>query len=331
MNNQYNAGIIGTGSYVPEKILTNADIEKMVETSDEWIVTRTGISQRRISDPNIYASDLAVEASLNALKDAQMEPEEIDMIIAATITPDMFSPSVACLVQHAINAKNAAAFDINAACSGFIYALNIANQFIKTGNCKNILVIGTETLSKITDWQDRNTCVLFGDGAGAAIVSAVDKSYGILSTHLGSNGSLGSVLTIPSLNVTEEEQSKRRLDNARTIWMDGSEVFKFAVRIMEQATKTVVEDAGLTVQDIDVIIPHQANIRIVDGAAKRLRFNKEKIFTNLDKYGNMSGASIPVALDEAIKSGMIKKDHTVVVVGFGGGLTWGSTVMKWQK
>ncbi len=331
MNTEYNAGIIGVGSYVPEKVITNKDIEKMVETSEEWIVTRTGIHQRCIANGDIYASDLATQAALNALNDAGKKPEEIDMIIVATITPDMFTPSVACLVQHAIGAKNAIAFDINAACSGFIYGINIANQFIKTGNCKNILVIGAETLSKITDWQDRNTCILFGDGAGAVIVSTVETPYGILSTHVGSDGSLGNVLTAPLLKVTEEEQAKRRVDNARTIWMDGSEVFKFAVKIMEQATRTVVEDIGLTVQDIDVIIPHQANIRIVDGAAKRLKFNKENIFTNLKKYGNMSAASIPVAVDEAVKSGMLKKDDVVVMVGFGGGLTWGSTVMKWKN
>lgn len=331
MSNAINPGIVGLGSYLPEKVLTNYDLEKMVDTSNEWIITRTGIEERRITDEHTFTSDLATEAAKKALEDAGMKAEELDLIILATVTPDMYTPATACIVQSNLGAMNAVAFDINAACSGFIYGLSIASQFIKTGFHKNALVIGAETLSKVVDWKDRNTCVLFGDGAGAAVLKAVEQPYGILATHVGTNGSLGNVLTIPSINLADEEIEKRISDNPRTIWMDGSEVFKFAVKIMGEATKAVLKDAGLTITDVNVIVPHQANIRIVDSAAKRLRFDHERIFTNLNKYGNMSAASIPVALDEAVKLGFIKKDDTIVMVGFGGGLTWGSAVMKWKK
>ncbi len=326
-----NAGIVGVGSYVPEKILTNYDLERIVETSNEWIVTRTGIEQRRIADENTFVSDLATKAAQRALEDAGMQAEEIELIVVATITADMSSPAAACMVQHNLGAVNAVAFDINAACSGFVYGLSVASQFIQTGCYKNALVIGAETLSKITNWKDRNTCVLFGDGAGAAVLKAVEAPYGILSTHTGTNGSMGKVLTIPALNLAAEELAKRDQEYARTIWMDGQEVFKFAVKIMVEATKRVLADVHLGVEDLDMIIPHQANTRIIDGAAKRLKLNKEKVFTNIQQYGNMSAASIPVALDEAVKGGLIQNDDIIVMVGFGGGLTWGSAVVKWQK
>ncbi len=325
-----NAGIVGLGSYLPDRVLTNADLEKMVDTSNEWIISRTGIEQRRIADDNIYVTDIATKAALNAIEDANMKPEEIELIILASITPDMFTPSSACVIQKNIGAVNAAAFDINAACSGFAYALTIASQFIKTGYYSNALVIGADVLSKITDWKDRNTCVLFGDGAGAAVLKAVDAPYGLLATSIGADGSMGGVLTTPALKVTEEEIEKRVSDNARTIWMDGSEVFKFAVKIMGEATKKVLNDADLTIDDVNVIVPHQANIRIVEGAAKRLKIDTKKVFTNLNKFGNMSAASIPVALDQAVKSGFIKNEDIIVLVGFGGGLTWGSAVMRWK-
>lgn len=329
MNKQ--AGIVGMGSYVPSKILDNFDLEKMVETSDEWIRTRTGIEERRMADADVYTSDLAAEAALRALKDAQMTPEEVELIILATVTPDMYTPSTACIVQDKIGAVNAAAFDINAACSGFLYALAIANQFIKTGCYNNVLVIGADTLTKVTDWKDRNTCVLFGDGAGAAVIKSVDEDYGILGTHMGADGAAGKVLTVPGIFSPQEELDKRISKNPRTIFMEGQEVFKFAVKIMVQATKTVVEEANLTIEDIDVIVPHQANIRIIDSAAKRLKIDKDKVFVNLNKYGNMSAASVPVALSEAVEEQFIKKGDLVVLVGFGGGLTWGSALMRWAK
>ncbi len=325
-----NPAIVGLGSYLPHRILTNADLEKMVDTSNDWIIERTGIEQRRITEDNVFLSDIATKAALNAISDADMKAEDIELIILATITPDMYTPSSACIVQSNIGAVNAAAFDINAACSGFAYALTIASQFIKTGYYSNALIIGADVLSKITDWKDRNTCVLFGDGAGAAVLKAVDAPYGILETNIGSDGSMGNVLTTPAIKTTDEEVAKRISENPRTIWMDGSEVFKFAVKIMAEATKSVLQKADLSVEDVDVIVPHQANIRIVEGAAKRLKFNREKVFTNLNKYGNMSAASIPVALTEAVKTGFIKDDDVVVLVGFGGGLTWGSAVMRWK-
>ena len=326
-----NAGIAGMGIYVPEKVMSNADLEKLVDTSDEWIKTRTGIEERRIVAEGQYTSDIAANAAVNALKDADMSPEEVDLIIVATITPDMYSPSTACVVQHKIGAVNAAAFDINAACSGFVYGLTVARQFIETGYYKNALIIGADSLSKITDWTDRNTCVLFGDGAGAAVLKPVEKGYGILATNMGADGSIGKHLTIPNIALEPQELEKRNPENPRTIWMDGTEVFKFAVKIMADATVKVLNDAGLQIENVDAIVPHQANIRIIDGAAKKLKVSKDKIFTNLQKYGNTSAASVPLALYEAYKAGMIKKDNVVVIVGFGGGLTWGSAVMKWCK
>ena len=325
------AGIVGIGSYLPDRILTNSELEKMVDTSNEWIKTRTGIEERRIAEENIFTSDLAIKAALEALKDAEMAPEEIDLIIVATVTPDMYTPSTACIVQDKIGAINAVAFDVNAACSGFLYGVSIANQFIVAGQYKNVLVIGAEALSKVVDWKDRNTCVLFGDGAGAVVMREVDMNYGILSTHMGADGAGGKYLSILGIRESEEEINKRVSRNPRTIFMDGSEVFKFAVKIMAKATNIVIEQANLTIEDVDVMVPHQANSRIIDSAAKKLKIDKEKIFTNLDKYGNMSAASVPVALCEAVKEGFISKDDIVVLVGFGGGLTWGSAVMRWFK
>lgn len=325
------AGIAGMGIFVPEKILTNNDLEKMVDTSDEWIKTRTGIEQRRIAEDGVFTSDLAVKAALEALKDAEMSPEEIELIIVATVTPDMYSPSTACIVQDKLGAVNAAAFDLNSACSGFNYGLTVANQFISTGYYKNALVIGAECLSKVVEWKDRNTCVLFGDGAGAVVLKPVENEYGILGTHIGADGSLGKHLTIPGLAVTPYELEKRLSSNPHTIWMEGSEVFKFAVKIIVEATLKVVEKIDKRIEDVNAIIPHQANLRIVDGAAKRLKYDKNKMFTNLQRYGNTAAASIPMALYEAVKEGFVKKDDLIVLVGFGGGLTWGSTAIRWHR
>jgi 3-oxoacyl-[acyl-carrier-protein] synthase-3 len=316
---------------VPDKVLTNHDLEKMVETSDEWIKTRTGIEQRRIANDDVFTSDLAAAAAEKALQDAGLKGDEVELIIVATCTPDMYSPSTACIVQHKLGAVNAAAFDVNAACSGFIYCLSIANQFISSGQYKNALVIGAETLSKVIDWKDKNTCVLFGDGAGAVVLKPVEENKGILATHLGADGSIGKHLTILGLALEPQEVEKRSPDNPRTLWMNGSEVFKFAVKIMAEASLTVLEKANKTLEDVSLIVPHQANIRIVDGAAKRLKVKNDKIYINLHKYGNTSAASIPIALCEAVEDGRIKKDDLLVLVGFGGGLTWGSAAIRWAK
>jgi len=323
------ASIIGTGHYVPEKTLTNQDLEKMVDTSDEWIITRTGIRERRIAKRTESTSDLATKAALNALDSAGVKPEELDCIIVATATPDMMFPSVACLVQEKIEAVNAAAFDIEAACTGFIYALTMAQQFLLTRYYSKVLVIGAETLSKITDYKDRNTCVLFGDGAGAVVLELGEEGSGILSSELGADGKGAKLLKLPaggSLHPASGETVNNRM---HYIKMDGNEVFKFAARKMSSSAKNVIEKAGLDVKDIDFLIPHQANIRIIASAAKRLDIEEEKVYVNLDRYGNMSAASIPVALDEAVKKGLIGRGDNIVLVGFGGGLTWGAILIRW--
>ncbi|MCX7749777.1 MAG: ketoacyl-ACP synthase III [Clostridia bacterium] len=332
LNFQNNSvGILGIGSALPEKVLTNFDLEKMVDTSDEWITKRTGISERRILDENTPGSHLGTKAAKRALEDAGIAAEEIDLIIVATETPDYLTPSMSCIIQSNLGASKAAAFDLNSACTGFVYGLTVANQFIKTGFYKYILVIGCEALSKVTDWKDRNTCVLFADGAGAAVVGPVEEGYGILNTYIGADGNLGKNITAPCCFITDEDKAKRESENKRVLWMDGGEVFKFAVRIMEHATVKVLEDTKITLDDLKIIFPHQANIRIIDGAAKRLGVSQEKVFTNVHKYGNISSASIPVGLDEADKAGSLKKGDNIVLVGFGGGLTWGAAVIKWSK
>lgn len=324
------AGIIATGSYVPDIKLTNEYFEKIVDTNDEWIVSRTGIKERRITDENTATSDIATKAALKALEKSGMTSKEIDLIIVTTVTPDMAFPSTACIVQKNIGAVNAAAFDIEAACSGFIYGLTIADSFVSKGVYKNVLVIGAETLSKITDYTDRNTCVLFGDGAGAAIVSEVEEGYGILSSYLGANGSEGHLLMQPaggSRLPASEQTIKNRL---HYINMDGSDVFKFAIKIMGEAAEKALKGCGMSKDDIDYLIPHQANTRIIDSAIKRLKISPDKVYVNLNKYGNMSSASIAVALDEANDKKLLKNNDIVVLVGFGGGLTWGASVIKWK-
>lgn len=329
--NELAVGIIGMGSYVPDKIVTNKDLEKIVETSDEWIASRTGIRERRIAEPDMATSDMATKAAERALADAGVSPEEIDLIIVGTATPDMFFPSVACLVQANLKAINAAAFDLTAGCSGFVYSLVTASQFIKSGLYKKVLVIGAETLSKILDWTDRNTCVLFGDGAGAAVLAATESGCGILGVDLGADGAGGDLLKLPaggSRNPATAETINQRM---HFVHMNGNEVFKFAVKIMGETALKALHQAGLKHEDIDCLIPHQANIRIIQSAAKRLQLPMEKVFVNVDKYGNTSAASIPIALEEALHSGKIKKGDIVVLVGFGAGLTWASCVIKWCK
>jgi len=321
-------GIIGVGKYLPKKILTNADLEKRVDTSDEWITTRTGIKERRVVCAHEAVSDLAVNAAKEALKDARMKPCDLDLIIIATITPDMQFPSTACLVQAVLGAKNAVCFDISAACAGFVYATIVAQQFIASGNYKNALVIGAEVLSSITDWKDRSTCVLFGDGAGAAVLSEV-KSGGILSTYLGSDGTMANLLMLPgggSRNPATHKTIDKRL---HYIKMEGNEVFKSAVKIMTDAAQIALKQAGLKCSDVDLVIPHQANVRIIMAMAKRLGLPSDKIFLNIEKYGNMSSASTATALCEAVKAGRIKKGDIVLLDAFGAGLVWGACLIKW--
>ncbi len=321
-------GIIGVGSYLPEKILTNADLESMVETSDEWITTRTGIKERRIADKDTATSDMAKEASLEALEKAGLKPEEIDLIIVATITPDMPLPSTACLLQSKLGAKKAACFDISAACAGFIYAIATADAYIKSGLYKNALVVGSEKLSAFTDWEDRNTCVLFGDGAGAVVLAPV-KEGGILSVYLGSDGTQADLLKIPgggSRLPTSKETIDKRL---HYIKMSGSELFKHAVKIMADAGNKAASILHFGCDDIDWVIPHQANIRILKAVAKRMKLDLKKIYLNIEKYGNMSSASTAVALAEAVKEGKIKKGDVVVLDAFGAGLVWGAMLIEW--
>ena len=328
---KYSVGISGIGSYVPDKVLTNDDLSKMVDTSHEWIVERTGIEQRRIVDEGTASSDLGIKAALKALEDANTSPEELDLIIVATATPDYLFPSTACIIQDAIGAKNAAAFDLEAGCSGFVYGIATGSNFVMSGAYKKVLIVGAETLSKITNWEDRNTCVLFGDGAGACVLERCEKGYGILSFELGADGSGGDTLIVPA-GGSKNPASLETVNNGDNyLRMEGREVFKFAVRKMPEATLKALEKANLGLEDLDFLVPHQANMRIIDAAAKKLKLSKEKICVNLNKYGNISSASVPVSLDEVVKDGRVKKGDNLVLVAFGAGLTWGSVAMKWSK
>lgn len=321
-------GITGVGKYLPKKVLTNYELEKMVDTSDEWITTRTGIKERHIAAKNEAASDLAAKAAAAALEDANLKPGEVELIIVATITPDSAFPSVACLIQSALCAKNAVCFDISAACAGFVYALTIAQQFVARGAYKNALVVGVEILSSITDWKDRNTCVLFGDGAGAVVVSEV-KTGGILSTYLGSDGSKSGLLMIPgggSRHPCNKETLDKRL---HYIKMQGNELFKLAVTTMAHAAQVALKQAGLEAGDVDLVIPHQANVRIIMAMAKKLCLPAEKVYLNIERYGNMSSASTAIALCEAVKEGRVRKGDIVLLDAFGAGLVWGACVIKW--
>ena len=327
----YSVGISGIASYVPDRVLTNDDLSKMVDTSHEWIVERTGIEERRVADEKAASSDLGIQAALKALEDANTSPEEIDLVLVATATPDYLFPSTACIIQEAIGAKNAAAFDLEAGCSGFVYGLVTGGSFIISGAYKKVLVIGTETLSKIIDWEDRNTCVLFGDGAGACVLERCEEGYGILSFELGADGSGGETLMVPA-GGSKKPASLETVENRdHYLKMDGREVFKFAARKMPEATINALNKANLTIEDLDFLVPHQANLRIIDAAAKKLKMDRDKILVTLSKYGNSSSASIPLCLDEAVKDGKIKKGDNIVLVAFGAGLTWGSVALKWSK
>ncbi|MGH0554162.1 beta-ketoacyl-ACP synthase III [Bacillus pretiosus] len=309
-----NVGILGIGRYVPEKVVTNHDLEKIVDTSDEWIRTRTGIAERRIADDTIDTSYMAVEASKKALEDAGISGEDIDLILVATVTPDRAFPAVACVIQEAIGAKHAAAMDLSAACAGFMYGMITAQQFIQTGTYKNVLVVGSDKLSKIVDWNDRNTAVLFGDGAGAIVMGAVSEGRGVLSFELGADGSGG-----------------KHLYQDEYVMMNGREVFKFAVRQLGDSCLRVLEKAGLTQEDVDFLVPHQANIRIMESARERLNLPQEKMSMTIEKFGNTSASSIPIAMVEELQNGRIQDGDLIILVGFGGGLTWGAVALRWGK
>lgn len=330
-NRQGGAGvsIIATGSYLPERIMTNAELEKMVDTSDEWIRSRTGIRERRIAAQGQTTSDMAALASQRALEQAGVSALDLDMIIVATITPDMPFPCTACFVQDKIGARNAMCFDLEAACSGFLYGVDVARNFIAGGAMKTVLVIGAEKLSSVTDWSDRGTCILFGDGAGAAVVAARPEGRGIMASAMGSDGRLAGLLHLPgggSLNPTTKETVDARLHYMK---MTGNEVFKHAVRCMCDAGQKALDKCGMTIDDVDWVVPHQANMRIIKAIANRLGNSIDKFCVNLDRVGNMSAASVPVAVDEAVRDGRIKRGDVVLSIVFGGGFTWGAMLMEW--
>lgn len=309
-----NAGILGIGRFLPDNVVTNTDLEKKMDTSDEWIRTRTGIEERRIADHNIDTSDMAYRAAKKAIENANISPEEIGLILVATVTPDTPFPSVSCKIQEMLGAVNAAAMDISAACAGFMYGMVTAKQFVEGGAYKYVLVVGVEKLSKIMDWDDRSTAVLFGDGAGAAVIGQVSENHGILAFELGADGTGGKYLY-------QDEY----------IMMNGREVFKFAVRQMGESSVNVLDKAGLTKEDVDMLIPHQANIRIMEASRQRLELPLEKMSKTVHKYGNTSAASIPISIVEELEAGKIKDDDVIVMVGFGGGLTWGAIALRWGR
>ena len=321
--------ITGVGSYVPAKILTNADLEKMVETSDEWITSRTGIKERRVAAPDEFTSDMAAKAAERAMKMAGITGDQIDLVIVATITPDMPFPATACLVQQKIGAKRAAAFDLEAACSGFIYGLEIGQQFIMSRTYETVLVVGAEKLSSIVDWTDRNTCVLFGDGAGAAILQSRENSNGMLTAVMGADGAKADLLSMPgggsACPATADSVTAKR----HYLRMDGKETFKSAVNAMVSAAQEALRRCELDITKIKCVIPHQANRRIIDAVSERLGATPEQLFVNLEKYGNTSAASVAIALDEAVSSGKIRRGDLVLLVVFGAGLTWGAAVIEW--
>jgi len=323
------ARIIGTGSYVPEKILTNKDLETFVDTTDEWIVTRTGIRERRVAAEGQFTSDLATAAARNALEMAGVAAEEIDLIVLGTISGDYPWPSTACIVQERLGAKNAAAFDLSAACSGFVYSLSMACAQIESGRIKKALVIGAETLSRIIDWQDRNTCVLFGDAAGAVVLEAASGDQGILSTHMHSDGSYLNLLYQPGFGTRHMPSPEALQERNHFLKMQGNEVFKVAVRMLTEVAQEAVAFNGMTMDDVDLFIPHQANIRILEATAKRLGLAGDKVYINVDRFGNTSAATIPVALDEANRAGRINPGDILLLDAFGGGFTWGSALVRW--
>jgi 3-oxoacyl-[acyl-carrier-protein] synthase-3 len=321
--------IVGTGSYVPDKVLTNDDLSHIVDTSDEWITTRTGIKERRIAAKDQYTSDMATKAAVAALDQAGISPAEVDLILVATATPDMTFPATACLVQTKIGATKAACLDVSAACAGFLFGIVIAEQFITSHTYETVLVIGAEKLTSITNWTDRNTCVLFGDGAGAAVLRHRGGAHGVISTHMGSDGQFANILFMPGGGCRTPLTAENVDKNLQTIHMSGKDVYKQAVTAMLSACQKVIAQAGLTIDDIACVIPHQANVRIIEAIADRLKIPLSRFFVNLDRYGNTSAAAVAIALDEANRTGRIKKGDYVLLVVFGGGLTWASTIVEW--
>jgi 3-oxoacyl-[acyl-carrier-protein] synthase-3 len=322
--------VAGTGSYVPERILTNDELSKMVDTSDEWIVSRTGIRERRIAAEGEFTSHLASKAALKALEQAGMQAADIELIIVATITPDTPTPATACYVQQQIGANRAVAFDISAACSGFLYAMKIAKRLISDGAFNNALIVGAEKLSTVTNWEDRSTCVLFGDGAGAAVLRRAEAGEGaIVATEMGTDGNLTHLLEIPGGGSAKPITAENLNQHLHTLNMQGREVFKIAVTRMKEAAEKVIERAGWTADDIACVIPHQANLRIIDAIADRLAVPNERVFVNLDKYGNTSAAAVAIALDEANRTGAFKRGDHIVLVAFGAGLTWAAAAIRW--
>jgi 3-oxoacyl-[acyl-carrier-protein] synthase-3 len=323
------ARITGTGSYAPKKVITNHDLEKLVDTSDKWIMDRTGIKERRIAEKDQTTSDLAYEASHKALKAAGVGARDLDLILVATMTPDTILPSMGCVLQEKLGAKKAAAFDISAACSGFIYGMSIASAFIQSGTYKNILLVGAEILSRYTDWEDRTTCILFGDGAGAVVIQRHAGKRGILSTHLHSDGSFGDLIRVPAGGASHPASHDTIRRRMHFIRMRGNETFKAAVRALEAVVQETLEHNKIKPEDIDYLVPHQANLRIILAMAQRLNMPMEKVVLTLPKYGNTSAASIPMALDEAVSDGRIKENHLLLFEAFGGGLTWASALVRW--
>jgi len=324
-----NAVIAGTGASLPSKVLTNHDLEKMVDTSDEWITTRTGIKERRIAVEGEAVSKFAIEASRRAIENAGVSVGDLDMIVTATVTPDRLIPATSCFIQRELGAPHAAAYDIQAGCSGFLYALQLARMGVMTGEYKNVLVIGAELLSKYLDWSDRTTCVIFADGAGAAVVSAGDPPRGILSTALHTDGEMAEFITILAGGTEKPTTAETVRNNEHFIRMKGNETFKIAVRSIEEVSREVLAREGLTAADIDYFVPHQANRRIIDAVATRMGIDESKIYVNIDRVGNTSAASIPVALDEASRAGLIKRGDTILLAAFGAGLTWAASLVRW--
>ncbi|AWH16713.1 3-oxoacyl-ACP synthase [Stenotrophomonas sp. ZAC14D2_NAIMI4_7] len=325
MSKRIYSRIAGTGSYLPEKVLTNADLEKMVETSDEWIQTRTGIRERHIAAEGETTSDLGYQAALRALEAAGIDASQLDMIVVGTTTPDLIFPSTACLIQAKLGASGCPAFDVNAACSGFVFALSVADKFIRSGDARHVLVIGTETLTRIVDWEDRTTCVLFGDGAGAVVLKA-DEETGILSTHLHSDGSKKELLWNP---VGVSVGFKGGANGGGTINMKGNDVFKYAVKALDSVVDETLEANGLDKSDLDWLIPHQANLRIIEATAKRLDMSMDQVVVTVDRHGNTSSASVPLALDAAVRSGKVERGQLLLLEAFGGGFTWGSALLRY--
>jgi 3-oxoacyl-[acyl-carrier-protein] synthase III len=324
------AHITGWGMAVPSRVLTNVELEKIVDTDDEWIQSRTGIRQRHIASEEESTATLAKDAALNALRVANINPTDIDLIIVSTSSPEHIFPATACLVQDRIGASHAGAFDLSAACSGFIFALDMATQAIRSGSIQNAVVIGAETLSRFVNWQDRNTCILFGDGAGAFVLQAGDERGGLITSVMRSDGSGGDLLSLPAGGSHMPASSETILNHQHTIHMNGREVFRFATRVIAQATKEVVSSADLKIKDVQLVIPHQANLRIIEAAMRGLEIPLDQCFLNIERYGNTSTASIPIATCEAIQQGRLQAGDNIVFVGFGAGLTWGAALVQWS-